>query len=218
MTAKGLGRHAAADERDENFLLLELSGTVGIESLREYRYYNSPYCLDQGNVPQCVGYSTKTMLLNGPIRQIGTEPTPQQLYDFAQRNDEWDGEDYGGTSVRAGMKAAVHYGTVSEYRWAFTLEDTIRWLLLGNGPLVVGTNWYSGMSNPKDDWMYPNGIYQGGHAYGIIGANRVQKKVRVLNNWGRDWSDDGRAWLSFDALDYLIKSQGEVACAVEVQR
>lgn len=212
---KGLGRFVAPDERDEKYLLRELSGTPSLASLPEYRYHYSPWCLDQGNQPQCVGFSTKTMLLNGPVQQKNPDPTPADLYFYAQRNDEWPGEDYGGTSVRAGMKAAAYYGKLAEYRWAFTLDDAVRWLLM-NGPLVVGFDFYEGMAQPdRDYFMHPTGNLQGGHAFGLIGANRVQKKVRVLNNWGTAWSDRGRAWLSFDALEFLINSNGETACATE---
>lgn len=212
---KGLGRFHAPDERDERYLLRDLSGTPSLDSLPEYRYWYSPVCLDQGPVPQCVGYSTKTMLMNGPVRQTDPDPTPKALYDYAQRHDAWPGEGYDGTSVRAGMKAAVHFGKVTEYRWAFTVEDVVRWLLT-NGPLVVGFSWFSGMSRPDaDGFMRPTGETEGGHAFGLIGANREQRKVRALNNWGRDWCEDGKAWLSFDALEYLLNDAGEAACAVE---
>ncbi len=72
------------------------------------------------------------------------------------------------------------------------------------------------MSNPDENgWIFPEGENQGGHAYGVIGANREQRKVRVLNNWGRDYGESGRAWMSFDAFEYLIQSNGETACATE---
>lgn len=219
MQGKGLGRWSAPDERDEKYLLRALTGTPRLDSLATYKYWHSPACLDQGNVPQCVGYSTKTMLINSPARQTGTSPTPKELYDYAQRNDEWPGEDYGGTSIRAGMKAAVHYGKVTEYRWAFTLEDVVTWLLT-NGTLVLGTTWTSGMSQPhrgKDgrSWIEPTGAYEGGHAYSLNGVNRTQRKVRVLNNWGRSYGDDGFVWMSFDSLEYLLQDHGEAACPVE---
>ncbi len=214
-TQPGLGRWAAPDERDEKYLLRELSGTPTLESLPEYRYHYSPWCLDQGPYPRCVGYSTKTMLLNGPVQQKNPNPTPEDLYFWAQRNDEWEGENYDGTSVRAGMKAAAHFGKVTEYRWAFSLEDAVRWLLM-NGPLVVGFDWFSDMSNPDSaHFMHPTGNLQGGHAFGLIGASRTARKVRVLNNWGRGWADGGRAWMSFDSLEYLLAQDGEAACPTE---
>ncbi len=216
---KGMGRWAAPDERDEKYLLRQLSGTPSLASLPEYRYHYSPWCLDQGNQPQCVGFSTKTMLLNGPVQQKNPNPTPEDLYFYAQRNDEWPGEDYGGTSVRAGMKAAAYYGKLKEYRWAFSLDDAVRWLLT-NGPLVVGFSWFSNMSEPhqgKDgrSWIEPSGDLQGGHAFSINGVNRAQRKVRIENNWGRSYGDNGFAWMSFDSLEYLIGEDGETACAIE---
>lgn len=217
MQGKGLGRWPAPDERDGTHLLRELTGTPGLASLPEYKYWYSPNVLDQNGYPYCVGFSAKTMLLNGPVQRKGTHPTPIEIYDWAQRNDEWpgEGEAYDGTSVRAGMKACVHFTDVTEYRWAFTVDDAIRWLLT-SGPLVVGTDWYEGQSRPDElGWITPTGALEGGHAYGIVGASRTERKVRVLNNWGLSYGDRGRAWMSFDALEYLIGQNGEAACAVE---
>lgn len=221
MEGKGLGRHPAPDERDKNYPLRALmAGDPELASLPEYKYWWSPYNLDQNGYPRCVGYSVKTELMNGPVRRAAASPTADELYAWAQRNDEWSGEDYDGTSVRAGMKAAVHYTEVTEYRWAFTMDDVIRWLSL-YGPLVVGTDWYEGMSRPhtgKDgrSWIEPAGAYQGGHAYGLNGVNIEQEKVRVENNWGREYGDKGFAWMSFHSLEYLLATGGDAACPLDV--
>ncbi len=219
MEGKGLGRHPAPDERDEGYLLRQLTGGPSLASLPRYKYWYSPSVLDQGNYPRCVGYSCKTLLMNGPVVRKAVDPTADEIYAWSQRNDEWPGENYAGTSVRAGMKACVHYTDVTEYRWAFTVDDVVSWLAL-NGPLVVGTDWHEGMSRPhtgKDgrSWIEPTGNYQGGHAYGFNGVNLDQRKIRVENNWGREWGDNGFAWLSFDALAYLLQSGGEAVCPTE---
>ncbi|MDQ3704212.1 MAG: hypothetical protein M3437_03135, partial [Chloroflexota bacterium] len=128
--------------------------------------------------------------------------------------------DYEGSSVRAAMKALVYYTTVTTYRWAFTLDDAVRWVSL-YGALNLGTDWHRGMSRPYTgpdgrSWIEPTGTLQGGHAYLLNGVNREQQKFRMENNWGREWGDNGFAWISFDSVEYLLSQNGEAACPTEV--
>ena len=73
-----------------------------------------------------------------------------------QALDEWPGEDYDGTSVRAFYKWLKVKGFITEYRWAFDCETVINHVL-GIGPVQMGTIWDESMSNP-DRWgyIYPN--------------------------------------------------------------
>jgi hypothetical protein len=90
---------------------------------------------DQGEEGACVGYATSRMMtLLNRVRYNG-----QALYETAKRIDEWDGEDYDGTSVRAGMDVARLYGMyriragitegplaadgINENRWATSVEQ-----------------------------------------------------------------------------------------------
>ena len=61
----------------------------------EPRAYKEIY--DQRETPRCVGYSGARAL----SIQVGYRLDPNALYAEAQRADEWPGEDYDGTSVRA---------------------------------------------------------------------------------------------------------------------
>ncbi len=217
---KGLGRFYAPDERDNAYLLRELTGPASLDSLPAYKYWSSPYCLDQGATPKCTAFSAKTLLMNNPVRQIGEHPTTDEIYTYAQNNDAWPGTDYEGSSVRAAMKALVYYTTVTTYRWAFTLDDAVRWVSL-YGTLNLGTDWHKDMSRPYigsdgRSWIEPTGTLQGGHAYLLNGVNREQGKFRMENNWGREWGDNGFAWISFDSVEYLLSQNGEAACPTEV--
>lgn len=213
---KGLGRYYAPDERDQGYLLRSAAGRVGLDSLPNYRYWRQQETLDQNGYPRCVGYRWKTLLLNSPVRQISASPTPDEIYNYAQRNDVWPGEDYDGTSVRAGAKACVSFGAVTEYRWAFTMDDVLNWILQ-YGPLVVGTAWHDGMYEPDaDGYIWPTGSISGGHCYGITGGNREQQKLRVHNNWGLDWGTNGLAWMTFDAFESLLTAGGEACSPTEV--
>ena len=37
------------------------------------------------------------------------------------------------------------------------------------------------------------------------------KKILLHNSWGKNWADDGCAWISWDDLSWLLKKNGE-AC------
>jgi hypothetical protein len=179
---------------------------------------------DQGGTSQCVAYSGTHYLKAGPICQRA--PMPQeQLYKRCQREDEWPGEDYEGTSVRALFKVLQAVGLVVEYRWAFDAETVVNHVL-ATGPVCMGTSWHMGMFAP-DRWGYiaPEGDNVGGHAWLIIGADRDRKNpdgtrgaARMLNSWGTAWGKErGRAWLSFDSLESLIEDQGEACVASEIR-
>lgn len=220
----GLGRLVAADPRDRKFLLKPLRD---IEGLPERRNWNASGVLDQGGTPQCVAYSTAQWLASGPVTNRKQMPwSIAQFYRECQRNDEWPGEDYDGTSVRAAFKVLKRDGFVSGYEWAFDYGTALKHLMLV-GPMVFGTDWYEGMFGPDaHGYVRPGGAIAGGHAYAVVGATRTKRDpltgqlgaFRILNSWGAGWGQGGRAWLSFADANYLIAAQGEAVLGVEVKR
>lgn len=219
MPSYGLGRIHAPDERDQRFLLprrrLDAKGIVR-------RSWPAGAILDQGNTPQCVGYSTWGFLAASPIRNK-PKFTPTDLYREAQTLDEWPGEDYEGSSVRGAMKSLQRRGLVSNYLWAPGCEAVIDHVL-ASGPVVMGTNWYERMFEPTAyGYLIPDGRVVGGHAWLIIGADRERNNhdgtvgaIRMINSWGRGWGENGRGRMSFATLDRLIRADGEAAVATEM--
>ncbi len=207
------GRLHAPDERDARYPMRAL---LAPEPLRTYRYWNRRGPVgDQGDEPSCVGWAWWHWLRCGPAwpKNVPT-PNPLDIYHEAQTLDEWPGEDYDGTSVRGGAKAIANL--VTEYRWAQTIEDVIEWVL-HRGPVVMGTNWYSGMMNPSDygDRCEPSGVVVGGHAYCITGCNIKRGIARLLNSWGPGWAGDGAAAIDLEDLERLLREDGEACTAVE---
>jgi hypothetical protein len=222
---KGTGRRKAPDPRDRKYALpARPQAAVGVVR----RLWRAPRILDQGMTSQCVVFSGDKYLTAWPICNKGfrTNKDRERIYKEVQKLDEWPGEDYDGTSVRAFYKYLKERGFISEYRWAFDCEAVVGHVL-GTGPVQMGTVWDEGMSNP-DRWGYiaptKETADDSGHAWIIVGANREAKnpdgtrgKVTMVNSWGTGWGLKGRAYLTFETLDKLIRMEGEAAVATEIK-
>lgn len=214
----GLGRIQAADDRDKSFLMR--AATAFVKSEAPYKYWNqSQYWGDQGDLPACVGYAWAHWLKNAPITQKQLkQPDPLRYYMRAQQLDEWEGEDYAGTSVRGGAKALQEMGFVGAYLWAWNVTE-IEKAIKSVGPVVVGTNWYYSMFQPQEDGLLEvSGPLAGGHAYLLNGVNSKKELFRIKNSWGRGWGDSGNAWISFEDMQRLLNEEGEACLATELQK
>jgi Papain family cysteine protease len=219
MPDHGLGRRHAPDPRDANFPLRALLPAA--PSIRTYRYWSANgWWGDQGRTPQCVAYAWAHWLEDGPVPQGGTPPIlhPAAIYHDAQFMDEWPGEDYDGTSVRAGAKVLKTAGYIKEYRWASTMQEIVA-ALLDVGPVVVGFSWYEEMFKPDEaSLIHIGGALAGGHAFVLDGISMPHKLIRMKNSWGRDWGNNGFAYLSIEDVDHLLHEDGEACLAVEIRK
>ena len=218
-----LGRVYIEDKRDLNYLIKNNQRTLQQIStppkVLTQRYWDANgWWGDQGNTPQCVGYSWSHWLEDGPVQQSGIPPIikPFDIYKNAQKLDEWYGENYDGTSVRGAVKYLKNIGKVKSYYWAFDVQ-TLSETILKLGPVVVGTNWYNGMFYPnKTGLIKIGGQMVGGHAYLINGVDTKTKQFRIKNSWGKSWGKGGHAFISFNDMSRLIKENGEICLAIEL--
>jgi len=209
---RGLGRRPSVDERDRLHLMArELPATLPARPIRKtWRLW---WKGDQGKTSECVGYSWYAMLRALPLLQ--REPLPETIYHDAQRLDEWEGEDYDGTSVRAGAKALQVAGKIRTYAWAFELEAALNWLAI-KGPVVLGTDWLQDMFTPGADGIVRvSGSVAGGHAYLALGYDDKAKLLICQNSWSTAWGKSGRFFIRYADADRLIKEGGEACTATE---
>ncbi len=223
----GLGRRHWEDKGDLDHLVPRM-GRRELTELPPYKLWSSPGNLDQGNTPQCVAYSWTKWRLGGPVTGVMPYKLISEFYHQCQLVDEWPGEDYDGTSVRAGAKVLKREGMISEYVWAPDHLAALKFILT-TGPMVFGTDWFPEMGQ-VDRWGYidvPDArtAYEG-HAYCVVGADtrkvhpltKAKGAYRVVNSWGRGWGQNGRFWLTFDDADRLIRAAGEACAAIEIKK
>ncbi len=224
---RSLGRIEVIDERDKNFPLSKVLQAVEVEgapvpNIPKRMWWDEGWWGNQGSDPHCVAYGWMHYLEDGPVIQDNitesrSKPfyTPKDFYDLCQLHDQWPGENYAGTSVRAGAKILKHLGIIKAYNWAFSIDEVIKAMKF-IGPMVVGTRWYSNMSSPSaSGLMTPTGTMQGGHCYVINGIDVELGLLRIKNSWGRDWGINGHAFITIDDFETLLTTGGEACIAFE---
>lgn len=219
----GGGRLRSVDNRDLDHLLPPPRAAAGTPTTKIYQHWRAPQALDQGRSSTCVGHGCHQLLRCSPVLNIKNIPDPYKIYNEAQLIDEWAGEDYDGTSVRAGIKYLAKQGYLSSYKWAFDGATAVNHIL-NVYPVVIGVDWFEGqMSCDKHGFIYPVGRPVGGHCVIAVGCNTLEKcpdgnigSVTILNSWGTSWGNKGRAKLSMKAFDDLIRANGEAAAVFEV--
>lgn len=190
------------------------------------RPYNEGPQLDQGMKPHCVAFSGLGFMGAAPLMRTENYETTT-IYGECQRNDEWPGENYDGTSVRALMKVMSARGYISSYVWGQTTDEMIEWLVGGYGTIIVGTNWYESMDEvPADGVMRLPGTMAtpiGGHAYRVRWFDKKEKLFWIPNSWGYRWGIPKRggyagwAKMRVDDMARLIREYGEVASATQIK-
>lgn len=215
--SNGLGRLVSIDERDLDFpIQAELPKKL---PPKRYKYWNaSGWWGNQGQTSQCVAYAWIHFIEDAPImyKADGSEVRPIDVYNAAQELDEWQGNDYDGTSVRAGAKVLQSLGYIGEYTWGFDLESLVN-AVLTTSPVVVGTEWDNKMFYPNKEGIITRGDgTAGGHAYIVNGVNRDKAMFRIKNSWGRDWGKSGYAYIPFEDMESLINNYGEICFAKEI--
>lgn len=220
-----LDRIPQFDQKSRGFamapMLAELAPAKAYKP-RSYTWKTDKH-FDQGPDGACVGYAWAHELVARPVVIDIDQSMAAWIYKTAQKYDAWAGEAYDGTSVLAGAKVITKRppampegrGLLGEYRWIFGDMNELIKTLSYFGPVVLGTNWYTGMFDPDGDgFIHRTGDLAGGHAILIKGVSLAQKAVRLHNSWGTSWGQDGDAWLSWADLEQLLGEQGELCVPV----
>lgn len=209
--------------------------------LRQSRFWTpGAVVTDQGSEGACVGHGVVNEAMASPVRVPFPRSTfiavdgqfmreadyvAQQVYRRAQQIDEWEGEQYDGTSVLAGMKVGRERGWWRSFGWAFNLSELRAGL--ESGPVIVGVEWREAMYEAPDGVVTVDGPVAGGHCLVITGYTRHHRIIggpayRWRNSWGGATSPgggyglNGSAYIAAADLDrVLFQAGGEAAVPVE---
>ncbi len=94
-------------------------------------YTQSGLILDQGQEGACTGFGLACVVNYLRWRAAGMPKkfesvSPRMLYHFARRFDEYEGENYDGSSCRGALKGWYHNGVCLESRWPYAAGDDVR--------------------------------------------------------------------------------------------
>jgi hypothetical protein len=218
------------DEASRGFGVVAKLEEQAKPQVRRSRSWKGGVVTDQGREGACVGHGY-TGFLNAMTQQrriAQATPYAFDLYHRIQHRDPWagcsmgrrcpiqpSGEQYDGTSTLDGAKELKDRGEISEYRWAFGLEQVI--LALGNvGPVVLGIPWYDSMYDAPNGELKVSGSKVGGHCILARGVSVTKGYVILRNSWGPDWGLGGDARISFDDLGRLLADDGEAVVPIKV--
>ena len=124
-------RPDTVDFRDQMFVatLVEVPVVLTVERyLESYRRHTrrNVHILNQGNEGACTGFGLAAVcnyLLGTRVSRPVKEPvSPRMFYENARRYDEWQGDDYDGSSARGAMKGWHRHGICSETAWPYKLS------------------------------------------------------------------------------------------------
>lgn len=208
------------------FLTAPLTDGKKVRSFtNNFRLYD-PH-LDQGNEGACVGFGWAHELACYPatVPALDNVFAKERLYWPAQRRDWWEGGAYPGatpfmegTSVLAGAEV-VHQELrfIGSYDWVvhglLDLQLAAGYL----GPIVMGTDWHSGMFRPDiNGFVHATGTVEGGHCWIIRGISLKKRAFLCRNSWGPNWGMRGDFWVSFEDAESLLMTQGE-ACVPKLR-
>jgi hypothetical protein len=219
---RGLGRHVCHDPRSRAY-------GVGVdEQVSPGHIFHQRHIpiLDQGQLGSCTGNAGTGMLGSGPFYTGGVaalglnELYAVGLYSEASHLDGIPGyypPTDGGASGLGVAKALRRRGLIDRYEHAFSIKGMLA--ALKRAPVIVGTVWLSGMSDPDSQgFAHLAGSVQGGHEYlcrEYEPAPRLSDGVFTFDNsWSSSWGDGGRFRIRVGDFAYLLGQQGDVTAPV----
>jgi hypothetical protein len=198
--------------------------------LDEYREWKVPI-LDQGQEGACTGFGLATvanyLLRRRRVDASTLTVSPRMLYEMARRYDEWEGEDYSGSSARGAMKGWHKHGVCGDRLWPYKTSDP-------GGDLTEKRSSDAGRRplgayyrvNHKDlvamhsaiaevGILYATAaVHEGWNEVGSDGIIPLREKIVgghafaivayndhgfwLQNSWGKSWGREGFAFISYD--------------------
>jgi len=220
------------DFRDKMYsaTLFEVPESIPLE---QYRRREIPI-LDQGQEGACTGFGLATVIhylltvrRNSPI-MAQAQVSPRMLYEMAKKYDEWEGEDYVGSSARGAIKGWHKHGVCLLDKWRYdpncpdkelTAEraENAAELPLGAylrvnhkdftamhaamaevGILYATATVHDGWYNVQTDGTIPYDRNPILGGHAFAVVGYDRHGFWIQNSWGNDWGKEGFARISYD--------------------
>ena len=202
------------DKRDKNFPISSILPSEDTPLV--YKTWKIGEIENQGNSPQCVGYSADLVLRSAP--KIQNSPGPDKLYKESCLIDGLDHSKVSGTTLRAMMKVLQSRNLIRGYYWAEDIEDIAKYLC-STGPVIFGTKWFYGMNNPDEfGFLKVWGEELGNHAYVCYGADVEKGHLIFANSYGQFWGQAGCFKMRFEEVSWLLKNDGLCVAPEEIDK
>jgi hypothetical protein len=188
---------------------------------------SGPIVLDQKSEGACTGFGLAAVInyLN-QRRNNAVRVSPRMLYEMARRYDEWEGENYSGSSCRGAVKGWHNMGVCDDKLWPYRVNRPSNLSLERAKDARKNTvGAYYRVSHRISDFHAAlnevNAIYvsadvhegwqtsavengvipfkkkpSGGHAFALVGYNG--KGFWVQNSWGASWGKGGLALWTYE--------------------
>lgn len=179
--------------------------------------------LDQGKTGHCVGFGWaqrfNTLESADPDAAQFTGYTDADAHAIYYECKIIDGEpgQEDGSQVRSGAIAMQKRGKLKNYVFATSTDEITAWVRT-KGPVVVGTDFYTGMKTPDSRGLVrPTGMIEGGHCYVIDGYDPTPadgEEYIWQNSWG-SWGVNGYARIKVTDFAWLLAAQGDACAALE---
>lgn len=207
-----LGYRPSPDKKHYDKFPARLADVNPLEEDRPFfRNWKIGVRYDQGVEGACAGMATAAWassfdaIDDGKSRQFDAF----WAYKEAQKIDEWPGEDYNGTSIRAVLEIGRTVGypikdepqsrvLVKEYRWAMDPNDVLDWIA-HRGPAIFGMNWYetydAPVSHPFNGGKTRKQFFIGeGDLGNIRGGHAIIANGYYRNRYGNEWIRFQNSW------------------------
>lgn len=187
VTRRAFGRRAVPDPRDLRHLLSEQRvAEEGSRPSRTGARYRRGPLLFYPTRPMGVACALLSALQSAP-RAMGPNRCPS-AEDLDHEARAIEGALSLAVTLRSGCKALRRRGLIERYLWAYDADDIKQHLWSGRGGLVLGLDWYAGMSHPDATGLIRAvGPPEGGHAVFAWGYDLLTDTVLIQNCWGPDW-------------------------------
>lgn len=198
--------------------------------LDDYRAARVPV-LDQGQEGACTGFGLATvihyLLRTRKVVPDRQDVSPWMIYEMARRYDEWQGENYEGSSARGAMKGWHKHGVCSATHWAkddgnrernpIRFTEALRrplgaYLRVNHKDLTamhsaiteVGVLYTTATVHDGWDTVGKDGVIRYDASSTMTGGHAFaivaydKQGFWIQNSWGREWGHAGFGLVSYD--------------------